>query len=78
MCGIAGWVDRQTRAGSERLAQKMGQTIGHRGPDDAGVWKDDAASVVLLHRRLSVLDPSTAGRQPMLSACGRYVLVFKC
>ena len=50
--------------------------IQHRGPDDSGVWADDKAGIALAHRRLSVIDISPAGHQPMHSACGRYVLVF--
>jgi asparagine synthase (glutamine-hydrolysing) len=54
----------------------MANSIAHRGPDDAGVWVDEATRVGLAHRRLSILDPSPAGHQPMASACGRYVIVF--
>jgi asparagine synthase (glutamine-hydrolysing) len=54
----------------------MANTLAHRGPDDVGVWVDETAGIVLGHRRLSILDLSPLGRQPMLSQCGRYVLVF--
>jgi len=54
----------------------MAERIAHRGPDDAGVWVDEAAGLVLAHRRLSVIDLSPAGHQPMRSPCGRFVLVF--
>ncbi len=54
----------------------MADTLAHRGPDDSGVWTDSAAGVALAHRRLSILDLSVAGHQPMVSASGRYVIVF--
>ncbi len=54
----------------------MGATLHHRGPDDSGVWVDPAAGISLAHRRLSILDRSAAGRQPMLSSCGRFVLTY--
>jgi asparagine synthase (glutamine-hydrolysing) len=54
----------------------MANTLRHRGPDDAGVWVDAAAGVALGHRRLSILDLSPAGHQPMVSPSGRYVIVF--
>jgi asparagine synthase (glutamine-hydrolysing) len=54
----------------------MADRIAHRGPDDAGVWVDESASIALAHRRLSILDLSPAGHQPMQSACGRFVLAF--
>lgn len=52
----------------------MSDTLGHRGPDDSGVWGD--SGVCLGHRRLSILDLSPAGHQPMVSACGRFAIVF--
>lgn len=54
----------------------MASTIAHRGPDDTGLWVDGAAGVTLGHRRLSILDLSPAGHQPMVSASGRYVIAF--
>src|SRR5713226_6583335 len=79
MCGIAGFLDTTLRNPSEHLraiARRMGDTIRHRGPDDAGIWVDAAAGVALGHRRLSILDLSPAGHQPMVSASGRRVIVF--
>ncbi len=54
----------------------MAQRIAHRGPDDSGVWVDADAGLALAFRRLSILDLSPAGHQPMVSASGRYVIVF--
>jgi len=77
MCGIAGFFrgpltdDRQDHQG---WLAAMGNAIRHRGPDASGVWLDER--VGLVHRRLSILDLSTAGNQPMISESGRYVIVF--
>ena len=79
MCGIAGaWSPRKDsgREALEALGRHMGQAIAHRGPDDSGTWTDPAAGVVLAHRRLSILDLSPEGHQPMVSADGRWVLAF--
>jgi len=58
------------------MLERMGEAIGHRGPDDSGVWLDVDAGIGLSHRRLSILDLSPQGHQPMLSVSGRYVIVF--
>src|SRR5713101_2403072 len=79
MCGIAGFLDTTLRNSTEHLratATSMGDTLQHRGPDDAGIWVDVSAGIALAHRRLSILDLSPAGHQPMLSWDGRYVIVF--
>lgn len=79
MCGIAGfWALGSTAPPEERAAQglTMAATLRNRGPDDEGSWQDAVAGVVLVHRRLSILDLSPAGHQPMSSACGRYQMVF--
>ena len=58
------------------LAERMSGTLRHRGPDDAGSWADAEAGIALGHRRLSIVDLSVEGHQPMVSPTGRYVLVF--
>ena len=79
MCGIAGLV-RVTPAGRtaslEERAGAMADTLRHRGPDDGDVWSDAAAGVALSHRRLSIVDLSPLGRQPMISGCGRMVISY--
>jgi asparagine synthase (glutamine-hydrolysing) len=54
----------------------MASALAHRGPDDEGIWHDAAGSVGLAHRRLAIIDLSPQGRQPMVSHCGRYVVVL--
>lgn len=79
MCGITGFIDfsRQTAADCGlALAEAMAAAIRHRGPDDGGTWSDAAHGVFLAHRRLSIVDLSAAGHQPMASVSGRYVIVF--
>jgi asparagine synthase (glutamine-hydrolysing) len=78
MCGIAGFLSYSHLQKDAILAtaRHMGEAIRHRGPDDSGVWTDESAQVVLVHQRLSILDLSPAGHQPMESASGRYMMVF--
>jgi asparagine synthase (glutamine-hydrolysing) len=79
MCGFAGLIDLERRTTEQAMRvviARMASTLRHRGPDDAGIWVDAAAGVALGHRRLSILDLSSAGHQPMVSASGRHVLVF--
>ncbi|HEY5622244.1 MAG TPA: asparagine synthase (glutamine-hydrolyzing), partial [Gammaproteobacteria bacterium] len=76
MCGIAGIVGYPDQGGLDLVVNQMIATLEHRGPDDSGVWSDARAGVALGHRRLSIVDLSAAGHQPMTSACGTYVLTF--
>jgi asparagine synthase (glutamine-hydrolysing) len=75
MCGIAGvW---GAAAGSlSATARSMANAVHHRGPDSSGEWNDVEQCIALAHRRLSILDLSSEGCQPMVSASGRYVIVF--
>ena len=79
MCGIAGFVGAApSLAGSniDAIAKAMAESLAHRGPDDQGVWYDSDAGVALAHRRLSIIDLSPAGHQPMVCADGRYVISY--
>jgi asparagine synthase (glutamine-hydrolysing) len=77
MCGIAGFW--QTKRGTEEpleILARMGAALAHRGPDDSGTFHDGATGIGLAFRRLSILDLSPEGHQPMYSASGRYVIIF--
>ena len=79
MCGITGLIDLRHSTPSDALratVKRMSDTLGHRGPDDAGVWVDAGPGIALGHRRLSILDLSPAGHQPMVSPSGRYVITY--
>lgn len=78
MCGIAGYLSTSVsgQAEAEALATRMAATLTARGPDDDGAWVDAEAGIGLGHTRLSVVDLSPAGKQPMTSACGRYVIAY--
>lgn len=73
MCGIAGYIGHSKEDGLA-FAQRADRLLVHRGPDDHGIFTDE--HVALLHRRLSILDLSPLGHQPMTSSCGRYTIVF--
>ncbi len=74
MCGIAGFLNTGEQALGEQHLKAMGDAIIHRGPDASGVYLNE--HVGLCHRRLSILDLSEAGNQPMFSECGNIVIVF--
>jgi asparagine synthase (glutamine-hydrolysing) len=80
MCGIAGFIadpkHRQSVDQIEKIARAMDLSLQHRGPDDHDVWLDRDAGAALVHRRLSIVDLSDAGHQPMHSADGRHVIVY--
>ncbi|HZB84866.1 MAG TPA: asparagine synthase (glutamine-hydrolyzing) [Rubrobacteraceae bacterium] len=77
MCGIAGFLSPGgTREEAGQTMRGMINTLVHRGPDDGGVWEDARAGIALGNRRLSIVDLSPEGHQPMHSASGRYVLAF--
>jgi asparagine synthase (glutamine-hydrolysing) len=74
MCGIAGLLSRE--AITPDIVKRITDPIAHRGPDDEGVWIDAEAGVGLGHRRLSIIDLSPLGHQPMVSNDGRWVLSY--
>jgi len=79
MCGISGFLDLSHRSRNDELQAtvlKMVNTLHHRGPDDSGAWADAETGIALGHRRLSIVDLSPEGQQPMRSVCGRYVISF--
>lgn len=79
MCGIAGFIYRngnQVRELGMDILRNMANAIVHRGPDADGYWEDSASGIGLAHRRLAIVDLSSAGAQPMISANGRYVVAF--
>src|SRR5512143_373234 len=79
MCGITGFVLPTPSWSADRLSATVltqAQAVAHRGPDDQGNWVDPACGVALGHRRLSIIDLSPAGHQPMCSHDGRYVIVL--
>ncbi|MCJ7787323.1 MAG: asparagine synthase (glutamine-hydrolyzing), partial [Methyloceanibacter sp.] len=79
MCGIAGFLELERRSGTQALeavADAMAATLAHRGPDARGVFVDAEAGIALGHTRLSIIDLSPAGAQPMVSANDRYVIAY--
>ncbi len=78
MCGITGFLEERprTRAAREAIVTAMAATLRHRGPDDAGTWIDAEAGIALGHRRLSIIDLSASGHQPMITADGRYAVTY--
>ena len=76
MCGFTGYLSSTIQNNTVELLQCMSDTIAHRGPNDSGVCYDNDAGIGLAHRRLSIVDLSPAGHQPMLSESGRYVISF--
>lgn len=79
MCGFAGFVQTEASLAPEAMdaaVARMAHRLAHRGPDDFGSWIDAAAGVALGHRRLSIIDLSAEGHQPMVSRSGRYVVAF--
>lgn len=77
MCGISGiFCDYYSKNEWRTCLHSMGDRLIHRGPDDSGIWFDADAGIGFSHRRLSIIDLSTSGHQPMVSQSGRYVIVY--
>ena len=75
MCGIVGCVDLKLPV-TDQLLTSMAERIRYRGPDSSGTWLNSEVGVGFGHRRLSIIDLSPAGHQPMHSSSGRYTIVF--
>jgi asparagine synthase (glutamine-hydrolysing) len=78
MCGISGFILSEERSYAEvsRISKDLNNTLLHRGPDCGDVWIDEELKVSLGHRRLSIIELSEAGNQPMKSFNGRFIIVF--
>src|SRR3954462_14378819 len=77
MCGLAGILTTPSPADVLRnFVERMSARLVHRGPDDSGSWTEPSAGLALGFRRLSIIDLSAAGHQPMPSSTGRFTLVF--
>jgi asparagine synthase (glutamine-hydrolysing) len=77
MCGIVGFLGTTgDEAALRSLVERMSSCLSHRGPDDAGVWVEENVGLALGHRRLSILDLSPMGHQPMTSRGGRFTMTF--
>ena len=79
MCGLVGFFEQASGMSSEQyrlISMRMSAAIRHRGPDDDDVWHNADAGIALGHRRLSIIDLSAHGRQPMASESGRYVIAY--
>lgn len=75
MCGLAGVLNHK-ESDLSRVVLDMIGAIRYRGPDDRGVWCEPSVGFGMGHARLSILDLSPAGHQPMASTSGRYILAF--
>jgi len=76
MCGLTGVFSCNRKPELQNIITSMNNALTHRGPDDSGSWVDEYIGLALGHRRLSILDLTPAGHQPMHSACERYTIVF--
>jgi len=77
MCGFAGFFQKRTTSRDlDSQAKLMSDQIVSRGPDDVGIWSDSESGIVMAHRRLSIIDVSNAGHQPMVSKSGRFVISY--
>src|SRR4051794_18051522 len=76
MCGIVGVFSRDGKEFDSELLVRMRDTMYHRGPDDAGIWRNPRGDAQLAHRRLSIVDLSEAGRAPMANEDGSIQVTF--
>ena len=76
MCGITGFYNQNFSKNNLELLDRMSTSLKRRGPDFSGHWCDHSQGIYLSHRRLSILDLSENGNQPMISMCGRFIISF--
>ena len=79
MCGFTGFYTlkaKRPRSELQSIAQGMSDAIAHRGPDHGDIWQDPDLPLVLAHRRLSIIDLSDDGAQPMASASDRFIIIY--
>lgn len=76
MCGIAGFAGLEPRTDLGPHLERMRCSVEHRGPDDHGAWWSPSGHAAFAHTRLSILDPSPAGHQPMTIDGGRFTITF--
>lgn len=76
MCGIAGFAGLEPRHDLGPRLERMRCLVAHRGPDDHGAWASPSGLAAFVHTRLSILDPSPAGHQPMSIEGGRFTITF--
>ena len=79
MCGIVGFVNSSGNYSVQQLdgiINEMSNAMHNRGPDDQGSWVDPGEGLALGHKRLSIIDLSAEGHQPMVSHCGRFYLTY--
>lgn len=79
MCGFIGFINKSEKknySSEYNVIKMMNDTLSHRGPDSEGFWLDITCGIALAHRRLSIMDISQNGHQPMVSNNGQYVLVY--
>ncbi len=75
MCGICGYYSEASLA-SNSIIKKMNIALSHRGPDSSGIWQNDVMGIAFGHQRLSIIDLSSAGNQPMKSSSGNLILTY--
>ena len=75
MCGISGFYSKTSSTFNNAIL-KMNLAIFHRGPDSNNIWQDQNSGIVFGHQRLSIIDLSIAGNQPMISNSGRFILTY--
>ena len=76
MCGISGFINFDNFIDSKKVIDEMNRSLNHRGPDLSGSWHNENKNIFLGHTRLSIIDLSNNGNQPMISRAGNKILIF--